>query len=860
MKNTWRQWLWQTLTAATKRRTTRRPGVRLTMEELEIRTLPSTVAPFVESINRTTPAAALTNASTVAYTVTFSEPVTGVNPTDFQLVQTGTVGTTLTQVTPPGPSAVYTVTVSGISGNGTLGLNLVDNGSIRDSSGNGLVHPNAPASFFSQATFATGQEPYSVAVADVNGDGKSDLVVANYHSNSVSVLLGNGNGTFQTQMTFAAGFEPNSVAVADVNHDNKPDIVVTNLFSSCATVLLGNGDGTFQAPHSFATGSEPTSLAVADVNGDNNPDLVVANGGQGTVSVLLGNGDGTFQTQSAFLAGAEPFSLAVADVNGDNNLDLVTANYESDSVSVLLGQGNGTFQTQAFYPAGPTPFAVTVADLSGDGKQDLVVANHYNPGTVSLLMGNGDGTFQAPVTLATGVGPTAVAVADVNGDGHPDLIVANGVSNSVSVLLGNGNGTFQAQQTFGVDFTPRSLTVADVSGDGKPDIIVANQFGNDVSVLLNAGNGNFTGQAYTIDTIDPYVESINRKTPAGPITNAGTVSFTVTFSEPVTGVSPTAFQLAQTGTVGTTLTQVTPVSGAVYTVTVSGITGNGTLGLNLVDNGTIRDLAGNPLTQENAQVAFQAPQTFAAGTAYSVVLGDLTGDGKLDIVEANGVYGPNGAVNILLGNGNGTFQAQQTLAVGSGPASVALGDLTGDGIQDIVVANKGSGYVSVLLGNGNGTFQAQQTFSTAGYGPSSVQVADVNGDGKPDIIVQGGKVGVLLGNGNGTFQSPQFVNAGPYLSAVAVADLTGNGIPDLVVTNKLLSSNPTVSVFLGNGNGTFEAPQTYTNYAATGVAIADINGDGKPDILLFGSGNVAQDEMGVLLGNGNGTFQPLERF
>ena len=858
MKINWRQRLWQSLTAATKRRGNRRPSVRPVLEALEIRTLPSTVAPFVQSIDRTTPAGALTNAASVVYTVTFNEPVTGVNPTDFQLAAIGTVGTTLTQVTPVSAS-VYKVAVSGITGNGTLGLNLVDNGSIRDLAGDGLVQPNAPASFFSQTTFATGQEPYSVAVADVNGDGKPDLVTANYSSGSVSVLLGNGNGTFQSQMTFAAGPKPDSVAVADVNHDNKADVVVTNLFSSSASVLLGNGDGTFQALQTFATGSEPISVAVADVNGGNNADLVVANAGSSSVSVLLGNGNGTFQSQSAFGTGALPFSVAAAQLTGDGNLDLVVANYDSGSVSVLLGQGNGTFQTQAIYPAGPQPFAVAVADVNGDGKPDIVVANHDNPGTVSVLLGNGDGTFQAPISFATGSAPTAVAVADVTGDGNPDLIVANGGDNTVSVLLGNGNGTFQAQQTFAVGFDPRSLAVADVNGDGRPDLVVANQFDNDVGVLLNAGNGNFTGQAYTIDTIAPFVQSIVRTMPAGPVTSATSVTYTVTFSEPVTGVVPSDFQAPLTGTATGTVTQVSPSSGAVYTVTVSGITGDGTVGLNLVDNGTIRDLAGNSLTQQNAPAAFQAPQTFAADNVNNpgaLVLGDLTGDGKLDIVSVNGTE-PNGAVSVLLGNGNGTFQAQQTFATGSGPSSVALGDLTGDGIPDIVVANEASGTISVLLGNGNGTFQAQQTFST-GVGALSVQVADVNGDGKPDLVVVGDSgnagngVGVLLGNGNGTFQAPQNFAAGPSPITVAVADLTGDGIADLVVGNGNTPGIASVYVLLGNGNGTFQAQQTFASSGFHEVVLGDVNGDGKTDIV---STDFPGPAVRLLLGNGNGTFQ-----
>src|SRR5262249_19009528 len=156
----------------------------------------------------------------VSYTMVFSKPVTGVDPSDFLLATTGTVGTTLTQVTPAGPSSVYTVTVSGISGSGTLGLNLVDDSSIRDQTGNPLTKPNATASFQNQVTFATGAQPASMALGDVNADGKPDLAIANHANNSVGVLLNNGNGTFQTQTTFATGGAPSSVAMGDFNADS----------------------------------------------------------------------------------------------------------------------------------------------------------------------------------------------------------------------------------------------------------------------------------------------------------------------------------------------------------------------------------------------------------------------------------------------------------------------------------------------------------------------------------------------------------------------------------------------------------------------------------------------------------------
>jgi hypothetical protein len=451
--------------------------------------------PFVVSIERASPSP--TQASSVGFTVTFTAAVTGVDPSDFALVNTGTVAAALPQVAPVSTS-VYTVTVGGITGNGTLGLNLVDDGSIRDLAGNPLTTANAPAEFAPQSTFAAGQTPGAIAVGDVNGDGQPDVAVTNYLDNTVSVLLGNGNGTFQARKTFATGTYPKALALGDVNGDGKADLAVADFDKATVSVLLGNGNGTFQARKAFASGDSPYSVTLGDVNGDGKPDLVVAIYDSLSVNVLLGNGNGTFQARKAFAAGSYAKSATLDDVNGDGKPDLVAANYADGTVSVLLGNGNGTFQARKTFATGDSPYSVKVADLNGDNKPDLAVTN-YLSNTVSVLLGNGDGMFQPRQTFATGVLPEGMTLGDVNGDGKPDLAVANYYSNSASVVLGNGNGTFQPQQTFATGTFPKSVAFGDVNGDGKADLVVANAFSDAVGVYLGSGVGNFIGQTYVVD-------------------------------------------------------------------------------------------------------------------------------------------------------------------------------------------------------------------------------------------------------------------------------------------------------------------------------------------------------------------------
>ncbi len=681
--------------------------------------------PFIVSINRDTPAGPATNDGTVAFTVTFNKAVTGVGPSNFTVVDTGTVETELTQVTPVSGS-VYTVTVSGITGNGTLGLNFADNGAIHDLNGRPMA--SSSVSFQPQQTVGTGLGARSPVLADLNGDGKADMVEANYNDGTISVLLGNGNGTFQAQQTYAVGTAPRQLVLDDVNGDGVPDLLVANAGDNTVGVLMGNGNGTFQAMVTYATGGHPRSLAVGDLNGDGKPDLAVGNYGDDTISVFLNNGDGTFQAQQTYASGANIGTTAVADLNGDGKPDLLVANYHANTVSVLLGNGNGTFQSLQTYGTALTPQSIAVGDLNGDGKPDLVLASYLGQ-AVSVLLGNGDGSFQAQTSYAVGTLPYNAVLADINGDGKLDIAAVNYKDSTVSVLLGNGDGSFQAQSTFAAGTTPWSIGATDLNGDGKADVVVGSYGPPSASILLANGNGNFIGksQIYTIDQIPPYVESINRTTPAGPETNATSVTYTVTFSEAVMGVAASDFTEALNG-VTANAPVVTRMSGSVYTVTIDGIAGAGSLGLNLVDDGAIHDLAGNPLATPNASVSFASQTSFAVGAGTRAeALGVLTGNGKTDLVFANANAN---SVSVLLGNGNGTFQAAHTYAVGVEPYSVALADVNGDGKLDLVTANFGANTVSVLLGNGNGTFQAQQTFAT-GASPFSVAVADVNADAKP---------------------------------------------------------------------------------------------------------------------------------
>lgn len=786
------------------------------------------------------------DASSVAWEVTFSEPVTGVDARDFSLATSGTKARAPLVVS--GSGANYTVTAPRIAGSGTVGLNLVDDGSIRDATGNVLRRQSPVATFDAQVTYGTGVYPTALAAGDFNDDGKPDVVTANMYGSSVSVLMGKGGGTFHPQQSVPAGGLPLAVTVGDVNDDGAVDIVVANHVDDAVGVLLGNGDGTFKAQQAVAVGSRPSAVVVGDMNGDGKLDIAAANEADNTVSVLLGNGDGTFVPQATLTAGWSPRGLAIGDLDGDGVLDLVAANSNDDRLGVFLGDGDGTFAAQQAFATGATPSSVVIGDVDGDGVADLVSANWLGE-SVSVLVGNGDGTF-APQRAFAVARAMSVSLGDVNLDGVPDIVCASGDS-AVRVLHGNGDATFGSPQAFSVGDGPWAVAVSDLDGDNKPDVLTVNATSRSVSVLRNNQQGGFAGEVATLRQVFPVVESITFVGTAP--TASPTMRWRVAFSEPVTGVDGGDFAPVLSG--GTTSGGLSVIgSGSTYTVTVSGVSGPGTIGLNLVDNGTIRDVAGNPLVRQAAAAVFTPLEPVRAGVdPRSIAVGDVNRDGHLDLAMANAAINYSfKQVTLLLGKGDGTFQALRGFDVASRPLAVAIADMNSDGNPDIVSAGSDGDSVCVLVGNGDGTFRLQQA-ADVGAAAVSIAVADVNGDGMLDVATanpSAGTLSVLLGRGDGTFQPRRTLTAGSLPDSIAVADVDGDQKLDLISVN---SGSNALGIFLGNGDGSFEPQQTVdAGNLPTSIAIGDLNGDGKADLV---TANLVSDTVSVLLGNGDGTFQ-----
>ena len=430
-----------------------------------------------------------------------------------------------------------------------------------------------------------------------------------------------------------------------------------------------------------------------DGNGDLDIALVVAGV---NVLVFMGNGDGTFQAPIGYGAGDHPVSLDMGDLDGDGDLDLAVANHYGE-IAILLGRGNGTFQAPVQYSAGGYLSSVAVGDLDADGHLDLAVSSGSAYGTpyVWVLFGNGDGTFQNAIWYDVGGDNTSsVVLGDLDGNGHLDIAAMGG--GYLHVLLGNGDGTFQMEIRLDVPWYDDLMT-GDVNGDGHLDLAATSSY--NVSLFLGNGDGTFRNTVI------------------------------------------------------------------------------------------IREVGGAGLYPN------------------SVAFGDLDGDGDLDTVTANpGLYHDSSNVSVLMNTGYGNFQNAVNYRCGDFPASVALGNLDGDGNLDVAVGNW-DGTISVLMNKGDGTFQDATNYE-AGLQLDSLALGDLDGDGDLDMVTASfvqfapSEALVLINNGYGNLQLPVTYSLGAYANpqSVALGDLDGDRDLDIAVA---VEGNG-VCVLLGNGDATFQ--------------------------------------------------------
>ena len=400
---------------------------------------------------------------------------------------------------------------------------------------NFVLFPIAPARSalsFSTTNYAVGTNPNFVAVGDFNGDGRLDLVVSNQNSNTISILLGNGNGTFQPHVDYAAESEPIEIVTGDFNGDGHLDFVVANDGESIS-IFLGNGDGTFQPKLTTAVTLQAFTLAVGDLNGDGKLDVVVGYINSSTttnIGVLLGNGDGTFQPVQNYAAGGTyTEGAALADLRNNGLLDLVVSNPNANTIAVLFGNGDGTFQPAAFYSAETYPDWNQLADFNQDGYVDIANApSGSGLPNFEEFLNSGAGTFSGFTEYGIGNAAIALVSGDMNADGKLDVASVTGSNSnfSVSVLLGNGDGTFQTFRSFYAGPNSESLAVGDFNNDGLLDLVTNDYTTNQVSVLLQDNGTVMTLSASSLTFPTQVVGTVSAPMNV-VVTNTGIVSVAI---------------------------------------------------------------------------------------------------------------------------------------------------------------------------------------------------------------------------------------------------------------------------------------------------------------------------------------------
>lgn len=630
-----------------------------------------------------------------------------------------------------------------LDGDGLADLMVPDDsasGTSPDAGGVWVFMAKKGGSYAAPMFYATASRPYTLAVGDLDGDGHPDIVTGNAGSataKQLSVLINNGDGTFKPHVDYSpdptAIFAAISVTLADATGDGKADVVL-GTGSSLVYLVPGKGDGTLDtaAVASFATTyAIQHSVAVTDLNSDGTPDIVAASGcgNTGEVDVFLGGSSAVTNPNQSVRVGGCP-SLAVADVNGDTAPDVAVANAYDSTVQVLLNSGGSLAGSGTTYrlPAGTQPHWTRLADVDSDGHLDIL-APGFHSDAVNVLYGRGDGSFAQPASVPVGYGSADVAAVDANADGKLDLVSLGSSVHALAVARNLGSRGFYTyanyayQNAGGQGQGATDMVSVDLNGDGRPDVVTANYVDHTLSVLLNNGQGGF---------------------------------------------------------------------------------------------GT--------------------PNLYSAPAAHldALVGADVNGDGKPDIVTADS----SGHLYTYIGTSNGDLYSPLTSTIGSGIVyGLSLGDVDGDGTVDIVIAGYGSNQVQICKGDGNGNFDCSAHPALAVNYPERVLLTDLNGDQHLDLVVTeaiSGNAYVFVGDGMGGFGgTPYSTLPMPDTGwGISAGDVNGDGVPDLVFG----AFGNKINLFKGlTGGFGFDAVITY----ASGVlpdsspfflSLADVNGDGKLDI------------------------------
>lgn len=707
--------------------------------------------------------------------------------------------------------------------------------------------PAQAITFKNPPIIPTSTDVAEIATADINNDGKLDLVYVDGTGPqfALHVLLGKGDGTFTHGQDISL---PTGVCcalrVADITGDGKADIVLTGFsvassgqITITVAALVGNGDGTFQT--AIQSAFQPTNVslypvfrsafAIGDINGDGKADLALMDRQNEFIYTFLGDNTGKFVPGTTVMSFTRD-AVYLLDLNGDGILDILTTDAIGAQFKVFLGKGDGTFPTFATYSAGTAAGPFFLADVNGDGHPDILAPffQANSPTQIGYFKGNPDGTFSSLINI--GASPCQcsplVSASDLNLDGKLDLIFLT--PSGMAVSLGQSGPSFGPILTTisGGSMSPYTTlpttpVLGDFNGDGKTDVAMAVEGG--IVLLFGKGDGTFASADF-YDMGQPVGSAAVAK-----FSSSGNMDIAVSLSAPLPrlllGDGKGNFTLGPdpNSSYGTQ----TPV----FTTLAADFNGDGKPDLNL---GNMLPNTPSSVTQSVTfnlgNNAFSAP---VAVSNSSPIMADFNRDGRMDIINVSGMQ----IVASLGQSNNGFVPVITTLHLGFDTGLFNVGDVNNDGKPDLVINYRD--HLEIWLGNGDGTFTYSSSIDLQNQNIVSAAiaaVADVDGDGNADILLSpesspaagASPLAVFYGNGNGTFLPPVFIPIAHGYSQIVVADVNRDNLPDLVMTD-----GAAIAVIMNLGGRTFDSEVDYiAGRSISGLNVVDVNSDGFPDIVV----------------------------